>query len=90
MALEFNEPITLRAADLADDVPAQLFLLADQVRTINTETTYLLSVLNGRSADVGRKLSRAHGEAIQIRETCALLQESVETLTRTLRAAGRL
>ena len=87
---QFPEPVTLRAVDLADDIPTQLFALADLLRSLNADTTHMVSILSARQTDVGRTLSRVQAEAVQIRESAAGVQQSVETLTRTLRAAGRL
>lgn len=87
---DFPEPIKLRPADMADDVPAQLFAIADTLRSLNADAAHMVSILAARQTDVGRTLSRVQSEAVQIRETTARAQESFEALTRTLRAAGRL
>lgn len=90
MALNFDGPIKLRADDLAEDVPAQLFALADALRSLNADTAHMVSILSARQTDVGRTLSRVQAEAVTLQETSARAQESFETLTRTLRAAGKL
>jgi len=92
MALHFDDPtpIRLHPADQADDTPALLLALAETLRSLNAETTYLLSVLTDQSRDVGRRIYLAEAQARTVLETTGRAQESVERLTRSLRAAGRL
>ena len=85
-----DRPITLRAADQADDAPALLIDLAAALRTLNAETTYLLAILADNSRDVGRRIYLAEAQARTAAETGARCQQATERLTRSLRAAGRL
>lgn len=85
-----SRPMKLRPEDTADDIPAQLFALAGMLRTQNAEMTYLLSILRDTSRDVGRRIYLAEAQGGRILETTARTRDSLEVLTRTLRAAGRL
>jgi hypothetical protein len=85
-----SRPLKLRTDDLRDDMPALAFALADTLRALNAEATHLLSVVTRPQTDVGRTLSRVQVGAVQIQEQTARAQDALETLTRALRAAGRL
>ena len=89
--MEFDaRPVTLRPSDVADDVPAQVIGLADTLRSLNAEATHLLSIVTRPQADYGRTFSRVQNDAVQIQEMVGRVQDSLELLTRTLRATGRL
>ena len=85
-----SQPLKLRADDLPDDVPAQMIALADTMRSLNAEATHLLSIVTRPHADMGRTFSRVQNDAVQIHEMIGRVQDSLEVLTRTLRASGRL
>jgi len=90
MALDFDRPITLRAADQADDTESLLIDLAAALRTLNAEHTYCLALVADTSIDVGLRIYRAEANIKTAQETGARCQRAVERLTRSLRAAGRL
>jgi len=90
MTLDFDQPIILRPSDVADDVPAQVIALADTLRSLNAEATHLLSIVTRPMSDCGRTFSRVQNDAVQIQEMVGRVQDSLEVLTRTLRASGRL
>jgi hypothetical protein len=90
MSLDFDQPITRRAADQADDAPALLLALAETLRTLNAEQTYLLSIVTDTSRDLGRRIYLAEAQGRTALETAGRAQQAVERLTRSLRAAGRL
>jgi len=84
------QPLKLRAEDLPDDVPAQVIALADTLRSLNAEAAHLLSIVTRPQSDMGRTFSRVQNDAVQIQEMVSRVQDSLELLTRTLRASGRL
>ena len=84
------QPLKLRADDLPDDVPTQVIALADTLRSLNAEATHLLSIVTRPQSDMGRTFSRVQNDAVQIQEMIGRVQDSLEVLTRTLRASGRL
>jgi len=67
-----------------------LIELADTMRAQSAELTYLLAVVADTSRDVGRRIYLAEAQGRAALETASRAQLAVETLTRTLRAAGRI
>lgn len=84
-------PVTLKAEDRpAEDPQALVIELTATLRTQTDELAYLLSVLRDTSRDVGRRIYLAEAQGQQAIETAGRVRESVERLSRAIRAAGRL
>lgn len=93
MALHFDDPtpIKLRAADQADTIPALLYELSQHVRNVRDDAIRARDLHTRAMADQdGRVRSRVQAELVSVHEGAARTCDLLETLTRSLRASGRL
>lgn len=91
MAVNDPRPITLRPADMADDIPSMTFELAKSLRDVMDEAVAARDLLR-RAIDRAdmRLRDRAHLRLMEHVETVDSVLADFETLARTLRATGRL
>lgn len=86
-----SRPIRLMPADQADDIPAMTFELATQLRGLLDEAVQLRD-LHRRSmhSTDGRLRDRVLSRLIEHHESVGAACDQFESLTRSLRASGRL
>lgn len=84
-------PIRLMPADLADDIPMLLIELNQHVRNVRDDALRARDLHTRAQGDEsGRLRSRVQAELIDVHEGAARTCDMLETLTRSLRASGRL
>ncbi len=92
-------PITLRPVDLADDIPALVYALSQHVRNVRDDALRARDLhtrtkvdQDGKESNVAlsRVCARVQAELIDVHDGAARTCDMLETLTRALRASGRL
>jgi hypothetical protein len=84
-------PIRLMPADQADDIPMLLIELNQHVRNVRDDALRARDLhTRAQSDESGRLRSRVQAELIDVHEGAARTCDLLETLTRSLRANGRL
>lgn len=91
MALDFDQPIKLRSADLDDDAQGLMIALSAQLDEVVSEVLLLRAIVDHDiHFDTERALRRLKARCHEVAEAAGRATDTREALARALRTTGRL